>query len=126
MDNGMSDSSVHGISQARNLEWVAIPAPENLPESEIKPGSCTGRQILYLVELIVKNLPGNAGNVRDTVSVSGLGRSPGREHGNPLQNSCQENPMDRGASRGYSPWDLNESNMMKRLSTQHRDIWQGL
>ena len=47
--------------------------------------------------LVVKNLPANAGDVRDVVPTPGLGRSPGGEHGNPLQYSCLENPMDRGA-----------------------------
>ena len=42
----------------------------------------------------VKNLPANAGN---TGSIPGLGRSPGERNGNPLQHSCLENPMDRGA-----------------------------
>ena len=46
---------------------------------------------------MVKNPPASAGDVRDSGSVSGLGRSPGGGHGNPLQNSCLENPMDRGA-----------------------------
>ena len=43
---------------------------------------------------VVKNLPAN---VEDTVSIPGLGRSPGGGHGNPLQYSWLENPMDRGA-----------------------------
>ena len=46
---------------------------------------------------VVKNLPANAGDISDAVSVSGLGRSPGEGYGNPLQNSCLENPMDKGA-----------------------------
>ena len=46
---------------------------------------------------VVKNLPENAGDVRDTGSIPGLGRSPGGEHGNPLQYSCLENLIDRGA-----------------------------
>ena len=49
------------------------------------------------VELVVKNLPANAGDVRDARSIPGLGRSPGGWHGNPLQYPCLENPMDRGA-----------------------------
>ena len=49
------------------------------------------------VLLMVKNLPARAGDVRDKGSVFGLGRSPGEGHGNPLQDSCLENPMDRGA-----------------------------
>ena len=48
---------------------------------------------------MVKNLPANAGDTRDVVSVPGLGRSPGGGHGNPLQNSCLENLLDRGAWR---------------------------
>ena len=46
--------------------------------------------------LVVKNPPANAGDVRDAGSISGLGRFPEGEHGNPLQYSCLENPMDRG------------------------------
>ena len=45
---------------------------------------------------VVKNLPANA---RDVGLISGLGRSPGEGNGNPLQYSCLENPMDRGAWR---------------------------
>ena len=43
------------------------------------------------------NPPVNVGNVRDSGSISGLGRSPGEENGDPLQYSCLGNPMDRGA-----------------------------
>ena len=46
---------------------------------------------------MVKDLPANAGDMRDTGSTPELGRSPGGGHGNPLQYSCLENPMDRGA-----------------------------
>ena len=49
------------------------------------------------VGLLVKNLPANAGDVRDTGLVPGLGRSPEDGNGNPLQHSCLGNPMDRGA-----------------------------
>ena len=47
--------------------------------------------------LVVKNLPANAGDVRVTGLISGSGRSPGERLCNPLQYSCLENPMDRGA-----------------------------
>ena len=50
--------------------------------------------------LVVKNVPANAGDIIDTGSTPGLGRSPEGGHGNPLQDSCLENPMDRGAWRG--------------------------
>ena len=49
------------------------------------------------VVLVVNNLPANAGDVRDMGLIPGLGRSPGEGHGKPLQYSCLENPMDRGA-----------------------------
>ena len=49
------------------------------------------------VVLVVKNLPANAGGIRDAGLISGLGRSPGGERGHPHQYSCLENPMDRGA-----------------------------
>ena len=48
---------------------------------------------------VVKNLPANAGDARGSSSILGLGRSPGGENGNPLQYSCLENPMNRGARR---------------------------
>ena len=44
---------------------------------------------------MVKNLPTSAGNLRDVGLIPGLGRSPGGGHGDPLQYSCLENPMDR-------------------------------
>ena len=74
-------SCAHGIFQARILEWeqwsVIIHASQ--------------------VALVVKNPPANAGDQRDVGSNPGSGRSPGEGNGNPLQYSCLENPMDRGA-----------------------------
>ena len=49
--------------------------------------------------LVVKNLPANAGDIRDLGSIPGWERFSGREHGNPLQYSFLENPMNRGAWR---------------------------
>ena len=46
---------------------------------------------------MVKNLPANSADKGDAGSIPGLGRSPGGRNGNPLQNSCLGNPMDRGA-----------------------------
>ena len=46
--------------------------------------------------LVVKNLPANAGDIRDVDSIPGLGRSPGGGNGNPLQYSCLESRVDRG------------------------------
>ena len=49
------------------------------------------------VAVVVKNLPANSGDLRDKGSIPGSGRSPGEGHGNPLQYSRLENPMDRGS-----------------------------
>ena len=49
------------------------------------------------VVLVVKNLPANARDIRDPGSIPGLGRSPGGGDDNPLQYSCLENSMDKGA-----------------------------
>ena len=58
-----------------------------------------GEGVYYLYKrkaLAVKNLPANAGDIRDTGSIPGSERSPGGRHGSPLQYSCLENQMDRG------------------------------
>ena len=47
--------------------------------------------------LVVNNPPANAESIRDEGSIPGLGRPLEEGHGNPLQYSCLENPMDRGA-----------------------------
>ena len=62
----------------------------------------------------VKNLVASAIDVRDTGLTHGLGRSPGERHGHPLQDSCLENPMDRGAWRatvhgGHTELDTTET-----------------
>ena len=76
---------------------------------------------------MVKNLPANAG---DVVSISGLGRSPGGVHGNPLQYSCLENPMDRGAWLATVYRVAKSQTQLKRLSTAHiplyKRVWFGI
>ena len=49
--------------------------------------------------LVVKNPPANEGDIKDSGSISGSGKSPGGGHGNLLQYSCLEDPMDTGAWR---------------------------
>ena len=49
--------------------------------------------------LVEKNLPANAGEIRDAGPIPGLGRSPGGGHGNPFQDSWLENSMDIGAGQ---------------------------
>ena len=60
---------------------------------------------------VVKNPPANAGDIRDAGWIPVLGRSLGGRHGNPLQYSCLENPMDRMSLAGYSPSGHRESDM---------------
>ena len=57
---------------------------------------------------MVKNLTARQ---EDPGLVPGLERSPGERNGNPLQYSCLEISMDRGALVGYSPWGHKESDM---------------
>ena len=127
MDCSSPGPSVHGTSQARILEWVAISSSRvsSPPRDRTRVScvSCIGRQILYhcatwealraalivllsfelifvtsmswtsQVALMVKNPHANAGDTGDMGLISGLGRSPGGGHVNPLQYSCLENPM---------------------------------
>ena len=62
------------------------------------------------VALVVKNPPAKAGDRRDPGSIPGSERSPGEGHGNPLQYSCLENPVDRGA------WQATVTRSWTRLS----------
>ena len=66
---------------------------------------------------MAKNLPVNARDIRDAGSIPGLGRSPGGGHGNPLQCSCLENPMDRGA---WWAIDLRVAESWTQLKTEQQ------
>ena len=72
------------------------------------------------VALEVKNLPANAGAIRDVASILGSGRPPGRGHGNPLQYSCLENPIDRGAWWATVHRVPQSQTRLQRLSTHTR------
>ena len=65
------------------------------------------------VALVVKNPSANAGDMRDMGLIPGSGRSPEEDHGNPLQYSCLENPMDRGELVGYGAQGRKESDTTK-------------
>ena len=69
--------------------------------------------------LVVKKLPANA---RDISSIPGLGRSPGKGNGNPLQYSCLENPKDRGARWATVHVVANSQIQLKWLS-MHAPVW---
>ena len=64
------------------------------------------------------NPPENAGDIRDAGLTSGLGRSSGGGHGNPLQYSCLENPMDRGLA-GYNPQRVTKLDMTEATAHTH-------
>ena len=73
----------------------------------------------YKIQLLCSNISFPAGslrkesayNVGDPGLIPGWGKFPGEGNGNPLQYSCLENSMDRGAWLGYSSWDHNKSDM---------------
>ena len=65
--------------------------------------------------LVVKNLPANAGDLRDVGLLPGLERSPGGGHGNPLQYSCLENPMNGGAWRATVHMVTKSQTRLKQL-----------
>ena len=76
-----------------------------------------------LGHIVVFGFPGVSGgkesacNVGDPGSISGLGRLPGKRNDYPLQYSCLENSMDRGAWQAKSPWGHKESDMTEWLGT---------
>ena len=77
---------------------------------------------------VQEGFPGNSAgkestdNAGDPGSIPGLGRSPGGGRGNPLQDSCLENPYGQRSLVGYSPWGHKVSDTTEQLSTaQNRD-----
>ena len=103
----------------RNAMWRNLPTQTNHSRSL----ECPCRELLIWDSLgfpggaVVKNLPANAGDTRDTSSIPGSGRFSGEGKGNPLQSSCLENPMDRGAWQAtYRPWGRSQT-WLEQLST---------
>ena len=66
------------------------------------------------------------GNIRDAGLIPGPGRPPGGGHGNPLEYSCLENSMDRGAWGGYSPWGCKESGTTEKLTLSLLQLRDGI
>ena len=73
-----------------------------------------------LVAQTVKNLPAMWG------LYPGLARAPGERVGNPLEYSCLENSMDRGAWGGYSPWACKESDTTEKLTLSLLQLRDGI
>ena len=72
--------------------------------------------------LVVKNPPANSGDVIDVGLFPGLGKSPGGGHDNPLQYSCLEGPMDRGAWQAMVHRVTKSWARLKCLSTHLVDL----
>ena len=85
-----------GVGSLSLLQWI-------FPAQELNQGLLHCRQILYQLScqestsLVAQMVKVSVYNGGDLHSIPGLGRSPGEGNGNPLQYSCLENPMDRGA-----------------------------
>ena len=126
LDCSPPDPSVHGILQARILEWgagdgvTAVGGPlflllrvgqawPNLFQALATYLGCPGGSV-------VKNPPANAGGAG---LIPGLGRSPGGGHSNPLQYSCLKNPMDRGAWQTTVHGVTETRTQVKWLSVNH-------
>ena len=72
--------------------------------------------------LLVKNLPANVGSITDRGLIPGLGRYPGERHGNPLQYSCPEKPMDRGAWQAAVHGVTKSRTQLEQLSMHAEEI----
>ena len=68
----------------------------------------------------------SASNLGDLDSIPGLGRSPGRGHGKPLQYSCLENPHGQRSLVGNSSWECKELDTTERLSTLGSTVWKDI
>ena len=107
-----------------NFWWISIffsvvAAPPYIPTNSVG----------FQVVLVVKNLPANAGDLRDMDSIPGSGRYPGGGHSNLLQCSCLENPIIRGAwwaaVHRVTELDITEVTELNwdKIGNQSRDFW---
>ena len=120
--------TVHGILQARILEWVASPSSWNLPNPGIKPRSPT-----LQVDSLPAELPGKP--IRDLnyliseltwyVLTSFSINTSGEGNGNPLQYSCLENPRVRGAWWAAVSGVAQSQKQLKRLSKTVKSVVLG-
>ena len=131
MDCSLAGSFVHGIIQARVLEWAALPLedppPGDISNPGIDPKSPAWQQIFYHWGMLAMGLPcwlrnkesacHTGDNVRDAGLIPESGRFPGGRHGNPLQYSCLENPMDREAWQATIHRVRKSQTQLKRLRT---------
>ena len=118
MDCSLSGSSIHGLSQARVLEWVAI-AFSNKTWNPFKRilDDCGS----YGLHQWLSGKESNC-NAEDPGSIPGSGRAPGGGHGNSFQYSCLGNSMDKGAWQAIVPGVAKSWTQLKQLST-HIDMY---
>ena len=137
-----------GFSRQEYWSWLPCPPPGDLPDPGIEPKSYfsgIGRRILYhqchlespfsnneckssfllynwasQATLVVKNPPANIGDIRVMALIPGSGRSSGGGHGNPLQCSCLESPIDRGAWQATVHGVMKSQTQLKRPSMRSR------
>ena len=118
------DGSKSSLNKSHHLHGnLSIPSrPDSLKGNDV-----TQNHFLTLVVDFTMDFPGgarkkktspaNAADIRDRGSIPGLGRSPGGGHGTPLQYSCLEQPMDRGAWWATVHGVTKTQTRLKRLST---------
>ena len=106
------------------MEHLIGPAPTVTPSSGFSSTFNDLCDRVSQVALVVKDTPANSGDIREAASIPGLRRSPGGRHGNPLQYSCLENPMDREAwwtmvYRVAKNWTQLSMSMCEHTGTTH-------
>ena len=106
----LTGSSVHGILQARILEWVAMPSSGDFPNQGIDPNSCTTSRFFTYVAQLVKNPP--------AMWETWVRKIPWRRERLPTPYSGLENSMDRILHGVAKSW--------RRLSEFHFSCWKGV
>ena len=105
MDREAWRAAIHGFSDWTELNFVSI-----------------WETWASQVALVVKNLLSNTRDIRDAGSITGLGSSPGGEHGNPLQYSCLENYMGKGAWQAMVHGGHKELDMSEVIALKHEKL----
>ena len=100
------------LTQSNTLNYTYFHKCPEIKESKGRKEEKANTQ----VALMVKNLPASPGDVRVAGSIPGSGRCPGGGHGNPLQYSCLENPLDRGAWWAAAQRVAKSQTQLKQLS----------
>ena len=105
-----------GFSRHEYWSGLPFPLPGDLPDPRIKPRSSASSALAG--RFFTAEPPGkpSAGGARDSGSIPGSGRSPGRGNGNPLQYSCPGNPHGQRSLVGSSPQGCKDSDMTCRLN----------